>query len=55
METNMYYLVETDKEFDQAATDLDAAVKRNGFGGNAKSLKFAIRSKPPKFWKAICA
>ena len=28
----MYYIVETDKSFEQAATDLDAAVKRNGFG-----------------------
>lgn len=28
----MYYIVETGKSFEQAATDLDAAVKRNGFG-----------------------
>jgi len=28
----MYYIVETAKSFDQAATDLEAAVKRNGFG-----------------------
>ncbi len=28
----MYYLVESSKSFEQAATDLDAAVKRNGFG-----------------------
>jgi uncharacterized protein (DUF302 family) len=28
----MYYIVETDKSFDQASTDLEAAVKRNGFG-----------------------
>ena len=28
----MYYIVETDKSFEQASTDLDAAVKRNGFG-----------------------
>lgn len=28
----MYYIVETDKSFEQAAADLDAAVKRNGFG-----------------------
>lgn len=28
----MYYIVETDKPFEQAANDLDAAVKRNGFG-----------------------
>lgn len=28
----MYYLVESSKIFEQAAADLDAAVKRNGFG-----------------------
>ena len=28
----MYYTVETAKSFEQAATDLDAAVKKNGFG-----------------------
>jgi uncharacterized protein (DUF302 family) len=28
----MYYIVDTDKQFEQAATDLDAAVKRHGFG-----------------------
>lgn len=28
----MYYTVETDKSFEQAATDLDAAVKKHGFG-----------------------
>jgi uncharacterized protein (DUF302 family) len=28
----MYYIVETEKSFEQAAADLDAAVKRNGFG-----------------------
>ena len=28
----MYYQVDTAKTFDQAATDLEAAVKRNGFG-----------------------
>lgn len=28
----MYYIVESGKSFDQAATDLEAAVKRNGFG-----------------------
>lgn len=28
----MYYIVDTEKTFEQAATDLDAAVKRNGFG-----------------------
>ena len=28
----MYYLVETEKSFDQAAADLDTAVKHHGFG-----------------------
>lgn len=28
----MYYIVESNKSFEQAATDLDAAVKRHGFG-----------------------
>lgn len=28
----MYYIVETNKSFELAAADLDAAVKRNGFG-----------------------
>lgn len=28
----MYYIVESEKNFDQAAADLDAAVKRHGFG-----------------------
>jgi uncharacterized protein (DUF302 family) len=28
----MYYIMETGKSFDQASSDLEAAVKRNGFG-----------------------
>ena len=28
----MYYIVETGKSFDQAAADMEAAVKRNGYG-----------------------
>lgn len=28
----MYYIVGTDKSFDQASADLEAAVKRHGFG-----------------------
>ncbi len=28
----MYYIVESEKSFEQAAADLDAAAKRNGFG-----------------------
>jgi len=31
-ETAMYYIVESNKSFEQAATDLEAAVKRNEFG-----------------------
>jgi uncharacterized protein (DUF302 family) len=31
-EANMYYIVETDKSFDTASEDLDAAVKNHGFG-----------------------
>ena len=32
METSVYYIVDTDKTFAQAATDLEAAVKNHGFG-----------------------
>ena len=28
----MYYIIETDKSFDQASADLESAVKRHGFG-----------------------
>ena len=28
----MYYMVKTEKSFDQASADLESAVKRNGFG-----------------------
>lgn len=28
----MYYIVETNKSFEQASADLESAVKRNGFG-----------------------
>ena len=28
----MYYIVESEKSFEQASTDLEAAVKRHGFG-----------------------
>ena len=28
----MYYIVDSEKSFEQAAADLDAAVKQNGFG-----------------------
>lgn len=32
MEAPIYYIVESSKSFGQAAADLDAAVKRHGFG-----------------------
>ncbi len=42
----MYYIVETDKPFAQAAEDLDAAVKRNGFGVlHVHDLGATLRSK----------
>ena len=42
----MYYIVETDKTFDQASTDLDAAVKRLGFGVlHVHDLGATLRSK----------
>ena len=42
----MYYIVETHKSFDQASADLDAAVKRNGFGVlHVHDLGSTLRSK----------
>ena len=42
----MYYIVETDKPFEQAAADLDASVKRNGFGVlHVHDLGATLRSK----------
>ena len=42
----MYYIVETDKSFDQASTDLDSAVKRLGFGVlHVHDLGATLRSK----------
>jgi uncharacterized protein (DUF302 family) len=42
----MYYIVETSKSFLQAAADLDAAVKRNGFGVlHVHDLGATLRSK----------
>ena len=42
----MYYIVETGKSFDQAATDLDSAVKRLGFGVlHVHDLGTTLRSK----------
>jgi len=46
----MYYVVETEKSFDQAAADLDAAVKRNGFGVlHVHDLGSTLRSKGVSF------
>ncbi len=42
----MYYIVETSKSFEQAADDLDAAVKRNNFGVlHVHDLGKTLRSK----------
>lgn len=42
----MYYIVESSKTFDQAATDLEAAVKRHEFGVlHAHDLGNTLRSK----------
>lgn len=42
----MYYIVDTRKSFEQASTDLDAAVKRNGFGVlHIHDLGSTLRSK----------
>ena len=42
----MYYIVETAKSFEQAATDLDTAVKRHGFGVlHIHDLGTTLRSK----------
>ena len=42
----MYYIVETDKSFDQASADLESAVKRNGFGVlHLHDLGTTLRSK----------
>lgn len=42
----MYYIVETDKSFDQASADLESAVKHNGFGVlHVHDLGVTLRSK----------
>src|SRR4030066_1650355 len=42
----MYYIVETDKSFDQASVDLEAAVKRHNFGVlHVHDLGATLRSK----------
>jgi uncharacterized protein (DUF302 family) len=46
----MYYLVETGKSFDQAATDLEQAVKRLGFGVlHVHDLAATLRNKGVAF------
>lgn len=42
----MYYIVESDKSFEQAVTDLESAVKRHGFGVlHIHDLGATLRSK----------
>jgi uncharacterized protein (DUF302 family) len=42
----MYYIVETDKSFDQASADLESAVKKQGFGVlHVHDLGTTLRSK----------
>ena len=46
----MYYIVDTPKTFEQAAQDLDAAVKANGFGVlHVHDLGNSLRSKGQVF------
>lgn len=46
----MYYTVETGKSFEQASSDLDAAVKRHGFGVmHVHDLGNTLRSKGQNF------
>lgn len=46
----MYYTVKTNKSFEQAATDLDAAVKKHGFGVlHIHDLGNTLRSKGMTF------
>jgi len=42
----MYYIIETDKSFDQASADLESAVKRHGYGVlHVHDLGATLRSK----------
>ena len=42
----MYYIIETDKSFDQASADLESAVKRHGYGVlHIHDLGATLRSK----------
>lgn len=46
----MYYIVESDKSFDQASTELELAVKRHGFGVlHVHDLAATLRSKGVAF------
>jgi len=46
----MYYIVETEKSFEQAAADLESAVTRNGFGVlHIHDLGATLRSKGISF------
>ena len=46
----MYYIVDSNKSFKQASDDLDAAVKRNGFGVlHVHDLGETLRSKGVEF------
>jgi uncharacterized protein (DUF302 family) len=46
----MYYIVESEKSFEQAATDLDAAVKEHGFGVlHIHNIGETLRSKGVEF------
>lgn len=46
----MYYIVDSEKSFDQAAADLDAAVKEHGFGVlHIHNIGETLRSKGVEF------
>ncbi len=46
----MYYIVESEKDFEQASADLDASVKQNGFGVlHVHDLGATLRSKGVEF------
>ncbi|MDF1762965.1 MAG: DUF302 domain-containing protein [Oleibacter sp.] len=46
----MYYIIDTEKSFEQAATDLESSVTRNGFGVlHVHDLGVTLRSKGIEF------
>lgn len=46
----MYYIIETNKSFNQASSDLDAAIKRHGFGVlHVHDLGATLRNKGIQF------